>query len=151
MLKIFSKRALGFTLIQLLIIIVVVVVLAAVAAPRLLRQQERARRTEANNDLDTLGLALDIYANQNGTYPSTEQGLKALWEKPIIPPVPTSWSGPYGDLDKPILEDPWGNDYVYIYPGRRNKYDYDLVSYAKDGISGGSGDNEDIVNWTEED
>ena len=139
----------GISLIQILIIIAVVVVLAFLAAPRILRQQEKARRTEATNDIDALGLALDIYANHSGTYPSTEQGLKALWEKPIILPTPANWLGPY--VDKPILEDPWDNSYVYVYPGRRNKHDYDLISYASDGMSGGKGDNEDIVNWTEED
>jgi len=148
MIKLYRGTSSGFTLIHLLIIIVVVVILAGVAAPRLLRQQEKGRRTTATNDIDALGLSLDIYANHNGTYPSTEQGLKALWEKPIIDPIPTNWQGPY--LDKPILKDPWGNDYIYIYPGRRNKNDYDLISYGKDNMYGGKGDNEDIVNWTEE-
>ncbi len=149
MLEIWRKGKSAFTLVQLLIIITVVVILAGVAAPRLLRQQEKARRTQATNDIDALGLALDSYANHNGTYPSTEQGLRALWEKPIIPPVPGNWQGPY--LDKPILQDPWENGYVYTYPGRHNKYDYDLLSYGKDGMVGGSGDSEDVVNWTEED
>ena len=149
MLKICRNGKSAFTLVQLLIIITVVVILAGVAAPRLLRQQEKARRTQATNDIDALGLAMDIYANHNGTYPSTEQGLKALWEKPIIPPVPSNWAGPY--LDKPILEDPWESKYVYIYPGRHNTHVYDLLSYGKDRIAGGKGDNEDIANWTEED
>jgi general secretion pathway protein G len=131
-----------------LIIIVVVVIIAIVAAPRLLRQQEKGKRTVATNDIDNLGLALDIYASQNGTYPSTEQGLRSLWEKPIIAPVPSKWQGPY--LDKPILKDPWDNNYIYIYPGKHDKHDYDLVSYGKDGSYGGKGDNEDINNWTEE-
>ena len=149
MLRNFRRGTSAFTLVQLLIVIAVVVVLAAVVAPRLLRQQEKARRTQAADDIDVLGLALDSYANHNGLYPSTEQGLKALWEKPIILPVPGNWAGPY--LEKPILKDPWGNDYVYIYPGRQNQYDYDLISYGKDGIGSGSGNSEDIVNWTEED
>jgi len=147
--KICRNGTSGFTLVHLLIVITVVVVLAGVAAPRLLRQQEKARRTQATNDIDALGLALDIYADHNGTYPSTEQGLKALWEKPIIPPVPGNWKGPY--LNKPILKDPWDDYYVYIYPGRHNKHDYDLLSYGKDRVAGGKGDSEDIVNWTEED
>ncbi len=125
-----------------------VVIIAVVAAPRLLRQQEKGKRTIATNDIDNLGLALDIYASQNGTYPSTEQGLRSLWEKPIIAPVPSKWQGPY--LDKPILKDPWDNNYIYIYPGKHDKHDYDLVSYGKDGAYGGKGDNEDINNWTEE-
>lgn len=149
MLKMCRNGTSAFTLVQLLIIIVVVVILAAVAAPRLLKQQEKARRTQATNDIDELGFALDRYANHNSSYPSTEQGLKALWEKPIVPPIPSSWQGPY--LSKPILIDPWERNYVYTYPGRHNRYDYDLLSYAKDGIAGGKGDNEDIVNWTEED
>ncbi len=149
MMKICRNRTSAFTLVQLLIVIVVVVVLAAVAAPRFLKQQEKARRTQATNDIDALGFALDRYANHNSAYPSTEQGLKALWEKPIVSPIPGDWQGPY--MDKPILEDPWENDYEYIYPGRHNKHDYDLIAYGKDGITGGGGDNEDIVNWTEED
>ena len=149
MLRKLHRSTSAITLVQILIIIVVVVVLAAVAAPRLLKQQEKTRRTQATNDIDNLGFALDMYANHNGAYPSTEQGLKALWEKPIIPPIPGNWNGPY--LEKPILSDPWGNNYVYIYPGRRNQHDYDLASYGKDGLMGGKGDNEDITNWTEDD
>ena len=149
MLKKCLKRTSGISLVQILIIVAVVLILAGVAAPRLLRQQERARRTQATNDIDALGLELDRYANNNGVYPSTEQGLKALWEKPIIPPIPGNWLGPY--LDKPIIKDPWGNSYVYIYPGSHNKYDYDLLSYGKDGLAGGSGESEDITNWTDED
>ena len=149
MLRYLRKNTSAFSLVHLLIIIAVVVVLAAVAAPRLLKQQEKARRTQATEHIETIGMALDIYADNNGTYPSTEQGLKALWEKPIVAPIPGSWSGPY--LDEPILKDPWENKYVYIYPGRHNKHDYDLVSYGKDGFAGGKGDNEDINNWTEED
>jgi len=148
MLKIYRGKTSGFSLIHLLIIIVVVVAIAVVAAPRLLRQQERAKRTTATNDIDALGLALDIYASHNGSYPSTEQGLKALWEKPIVAPIPSNWQGPY--LDKPILKDPWGKEYIYIYPGKHNKFDYDLLSYGKDSQYGGKGDNEDITNWTEE-
>jgi len=149
MLKICRKGTSAFSLVQLLIIITVLVILAGVGAPRLLKQQEKGRRTQASNDIDELGLALDIYANNTGAYPSTEQGLKALWEKPIIAPIPSKWIGPY--LDKPILEDPWGNGYVYIYPGRNNEFDYDLLSYGRDGFAGGEGDNEDTANWTEED
>jgi general secretion pathway protein G len=148
MLNLYRSKTSGFSLIHLLIIIVVVVIIAIVAAPRLLRQQEKGNRTIATNDIDNLGLALDIYASQNGTYPSTEQGLRSLWEKPIIAPVPSKWQGPY--LDKPILKDPWDNNYIYIYPGKHDKHDYDLVSYGKDGAYGGKGDNEDINNWTEE-
>ena len=148
MLNLYRSKTSGFSLIHLLIIIVVVVIIAVVAAPRLLRQQEKGKRTIATNDIDNLGLALDIYASQNGTYPSTEQGLRSLWEKPIIAPVPSKWQVPY--LDKPILKDPWDNNYIYIYPGKHDKHDYDLVSYGKDGAYGGKGDNEDINNWTEE-
>ena len=148
MLKLYRGKKSGFTLIHLLIIIVVVVIIAVIAAPRLLRQQEKGKRTTAASDIDNLGLALDIYASYNGTYPSTEQGLKSLWEKPIIAPIPSKWQGPY--LEKPILKDPWSNDYIYIYPGKHNKHDYDLLSYGKDNAYGGKGDNEDITNWTEE-
>ena len=144
-----SKQS-GLTLIQILVGVVVLGVIAAVVlAPRLLGQAGRALQTRAAEDIETLGIALDRYAQDSGDYPSTEQGLKALWEKPEEPPLPINWLGPY--IQIPITEDPWGNPYIYIRPGVHDRYGYDLISFGSDGLEGGSGENEDVVSWIRRD
>ena len=79
----------------------------------------------------------------NGTYPTTEQGLSALKQKPSMSPIPTNWKAPYL---KKTPKDPWGNEYIYVQPGLHNKDDYDLYSYGSDGIES----QDDIVNWETE-
>ena len=110
-----SKHA-GLTSIQILGVVVVLGIIAAVLfAPRLLGQAGRALQAQADADIETLGIALDRYAKDNGDYPSTEQGLKALWEKPEAPPIPINWLLPY--IQIPITKDPWGKP-LYLYPAR---------------------------------
>lgn len=141
-----KHRQTGFSSIHLLIIIVIaVIVIAVVLAPRIIRQRGKEFYAKASEDIETIGIALDTYAKDNGVYPSTEQGLKALWEKPEEPPYPTNWISAY--LDEPIIKDPWGREYIYICPGIHNKYGYDLISFGSDGREGGRGDAEDIVSW----
>ena len=109
-----SKQA-GLTSIQILVVVIVLGIIAAVVlAPRLLGQAGRALQAQAAEDIETLGIALDRYAKDNGDYPSTEQGVKALWEMPEAPPRPLNWVEPY--IQIPITEDPWGNPYVYVRP-----------------------------------
>lgn len=144
-----SKQS-GLTLVQILIVVVILAVIAAVLlAPRLLGQAGRALQTRAAEDIETLGIALDRYAKDNGDYPSTEQGLKALWEYPEKPPTPIYWLGPY--IQIPITEDPWGKPYIYIRPGVHDPYGYDLLSFGSDGVEGGSGEAEDVVSWIRRD
>ena len=144
-----SKQS-GLTLVQILIVVVILAVIAAVLlAPRLLGQAGRALQTRAAEDIETLGIALDRYAKDNGDYPSTEQGLKALWEYPEKPPIPIYWLGPY--IQIPITEDPWGKPYIYIRPGVHDPYGYDLLSFGSDGVEGGSGETEDVVSWIRRD
>ena len=143
-------RQSGLTLTQVLIVLVVVGVIAAVIlAPRLLGQAGRALQTRAAEDIETLGIALDRYAKDNGDYPSTEQGLKSLWESPEEPPLPINWLGPYMQI--PIMKDPWGNPYIYIRPGVHDEYGYDLISFGSDGMEGGTGEAEDVVSWIRRD
>ena len=80
-----------------------------------------------------------------GRYPSTEQGLAALWETPMTEPRPNNWRGPY--LRKAVPNDPWGNPYVYMSPGENSKQGYDLMSYGADGQPGGEDDDADVTNW----
>jgi len=141
-----DHRQCGLTSTQMLIVIAVIGIVAAViVAPRLLGQAGKAQQAQAVEEIETIGIALDRYAKDNGDYPSTEQGLAALWENPDKPPLPISWKGPY--LEIPITQDPWGNDYIYIRPGIHNRYGYDLISFGSNGQEGGSGDAEEIVSW----
>ncbi|MDA1190461.1 MAG: type II secretion system major pseudopilin GspG [Candidatus Poribacteria bacterium] len=127
------------------ILILVVLVGGGVAAARFVQRGETETRQHAIDEIEEIEFALDRYARSNGDYPSTEQGLSALWERPTGFPAPTNWTGPY--LTRPILTDPWGNPYVYQRPGRNDRYTYDLFSYGADGVEGGRGENEDIVSW----
>ena len=134
----------GFTLIEVLVVIVVIAILATFVAPDLFRNVGDARVAAARTQIETLGTALDAYRLDNGSYPSTAQGLGALWERPTIAP-PANWKSPY--LRKAVPEDPWGHAYVYLSPGRVNPQSYDLLSYGADGRVGGEGENADVVSW----
>lgn len=134
----------GFTFIEIMAVVVIISILVALVAPRLVGRTEEAKRQAAKADIEAnITLALDLYALDTGTYPTTEQGLVALVTKPSIAPIPEGWKGPY--LKKGIPKDPWGRAYLYRYPGEVNKEDYDLYSYGADGVEGGE---DDVVNWT---
>ena len=136
----------GFTLIELLVVIVIIGVLAAVVAPRFLGRTDQAKVAAAQAQIENLSLALDSYQLDTGEYPSTQQGLAALLDKPSGTPEAKGWRGPY--LKKKTLpDDPWGNPYVYVSPGKENPKEYDLVSYGRDGREGGDEDDADIVSW----
>jgi len=130
----------GFTLLELLVVIVIIGLLAGFVAPRYFSQVGKSEVQMARAQIDAFEKALDQYRLDTRRYPSTEQGLKALIERPVNEP---QWNGPY--LRKEIPLDPWGRPYVYKAPG--TKGDFDLVSYGKDGQSGGSGEAADITNF----
>jgi len=138
------RRRAGFTLIEILVVIVVIAILATLVAPNIFQHVGAAKSATAKSQIEMLGAALDAYRLDNGKYPTTEQGLGALWEKPTIDP-PVNWRAPY--LRKPVPEDPWGRPYVYIFPGQVNTQGYDLVSYGQDGKPGGEGEDADILSW----
>lgn len=141
-----KKKQFGITSTQLLIALaVIIIIVAVIVAPRILKQSAKALHAHAADDIEALGVSLDRYAKDNGDYPSTEQGLRALWEKPELPPRPYNWLGPY--IEVPITQDPWGNEYVYIRPGLHNRYGYDLISFGSDKREGGRGDAEDVTNF----
>lgn len=138
------RRPNAFTLIEVLVVIVVIAILATLVAPSLFRNVGDARVATARTQIETFGTSLDAYRLDNGTYPTSSQGLSALWERPSVDP-PANWKGPY--LRKAVPKDPWGHDYVYQSPGRVNPSSYDLVSFGADGRAGGEGDNADIQSW----
>ncbi len=134
----------GFTLIELMLVVIIISILSAMVVPRLVGRSREARIAAVRADIESnIALALDMYELDNGTYPTTEQGLVGLARKTTMAPAPPNWKGPY--LRK-TPKDPWGNDYVYACPGLHNKDDYDLFSYGPDGIES----QDDIVNWETE-
>lgn len=138
------RRPSGFTLIEILVVIVVIAILATLVAPNIFQHVGAAKDATAKSQIEMLGAALDAYRLDNGRYPTTEQGLAALWEKPTSDP-PANWRSPY--LRKPVPLDPWGRAYVYTAPGQVNPQGYDLLSYGADGKPGGDGEDADILSW----
>jgi len=136
-----SVRQRGFTLLELLVVMVIIGLLASYVAPRFFDQIGKSEIKAARAQLDALDKALATYRLDTGHYPSTEQGLKALAERPSDE---AKWSGPY--LAKALPPDPWGHAYVYRLPGDAG-HDYELLSYGKDGQRGGTGENADISVW----
>ena len=136
---------LGFTLIEILIVITVIGLLAALVGPRILGRVSEAKSATAKAQLELLSVALDNYRLDNGSYPTTEQGLAALQEKPTRDPAPLNWRGPY--LKRTIPADPWGRPYIYRSPGEHDPGGKDLSSLGKDGQPGGEGENADITSW----
>ena len=133
----------GFTLLELVVVIIVLGLLAAIVAPQILGRVSDARTTAAQTQVELFGTALDNYRLDNGSYPTTEQGLSALREKPTRAPVPTNWRGPYLRKDVPL--DPWGKAYIYRSPGERNASGYDVMSLGRDGKAGGEGEDKDVI------
>jgi general secretion pathway protein G len=134
------QRQSAFTLIELLLVLVILAVLAAVVVPKFTNRTEQARITAAKTDISMLETALDTFEVDNGRYPSNEEGLQALVTAPSNAP---NWKSPYL---KQMRNDPWGNAYVYRYPGTNNPNGYDLASLGPDGREGG----DDINNWSKQ-
>ncbi|MBI3346938.1 MAG: type II secretion system major pseudopilin GspG [Burkholderiales bacterium] len=134
-------RQTGFTLLELLVVMVIIGLLASYVGPRFFGQIGKSEIKAARVQLDALDKALAAYRLDVGAYPSTEQGLKALVERPNDE---VKWSGPY--LSKAVPSDPWGRPYAYSLPGD-NGHDYELSSFGKDGQRGGTDENADISVW----
>jgi len=135
----------GFTLIEILVVIIVLGLLAALVGPRILGRVSEAKSATARTQIELFGLALDNYRLDNGAYPTTEQGLAALQEKPTRDPLPLNWRGPYLKRDVPL--DPWGRPYLYKCPGEHTPSGYDLSTLGHDGQVGGEGEDADITSW----
>lgn len=133
-----AQPAAGFTLIEILVVVVIIGILGAVIVPNLLGRPDQARVTAAESDLRNLGNALDIYRLDNFQYPSTEQGLEALVQRPSGFPEPKNYN-PEGYI-KTLPTDPWGSPYVY----ERTANGFALYSLGADGSEGGDGLNADI-------
>jgi len=135
-----KRRENGFTLIEILVVIIIIGLLAALVGPRLFGKVSTAKLSAAKAQIELFGTALDTFRLDVGKYPTTEEGLKALREKPS---GVEGWNGPY--LPKEIPLDPWKKPYIYKSPGEHG--DYDLISYGLDGVEGGEGESQDVVSW----
>jgi general secretion pathway protein G len=132
-------RQAGFTLLELLVVVAIIGLLAGYVGPRYFAQIGKSERQTAVAQIQAFEKALDQYRLDTGRYPTSEQGLKALVARPESE---AKWNGPYLQKDPPV--DPWGNAYLYRAPGE--KFEFDLVSYGKDGRPGGEAEDTDIRN-----
>lgn len=132
------RRQQGFTLVEMLLVLVILAVLAAIVIPKMSGRSLQAKITAAKADISGLELALDAFEVDTGGYPAGNNGLSALTDEPS---GTQNWKGPY--LKKTPL-DPWGNAYIYSYPGKNNPKGYDISSMGQDMRPGGD---DDITNW----
>lgn len=142
-LKLSARAARGFTLIEILVVLVIIGLLIGIVAPNVIGEADKARVKTVFADFNRLESALKMYKLDNYNYPSSEQGLQALVEKPTLEPLPRAWKKD-GYLDR-MPKDPWGNDYQYLSPGEHGAFD--LYSLGADGVPGGDGSNADFGNW----
>ena len=137
-----KRQRSGFTLLELVVVIIVLGLLAGIVAPQIIGRLSEAKSTTAKAQIEALSVALDGYRLDNGSYPTTEQGLAALRERPTRAPIPANWRGPY--LRKAVPLDPWGRPYIYRAPGEKNPGAFDLESLGRDGKAGGEGEDADL-------
>ncbi|GAA5216550.1 type II secretion system major pseudopilin GspG [Corallincola platygyrae] len=143
----FEKRNTGFTLLEVMVVIVILGILASLVVPNLLGNKEKADTQKVISDITALEQTLDMYKLDNAMYPTTEQGLEALVDKPTSAPEPRKYRE--DGYIKRLPKDPWGNEYMYLSPGERGKYD--LYSLGSDGEEGGEGTAADIGSWNLQD
>ena len=143
----------AFTFVETLAVLAIMAVLTAGCTVSIARLVSTARKTSARNQIEQFGAALQTYFLDCGRFPTTEQGLNALWEKPVFYPVPEGWDGPY--LERKPGKDPWGTDFEYISAESSPmpsevpaNLPYVLISYGADKTKGGSEGGDDIVSWT---
>ena len=133
----------GFTLVEIMVVVVIIGILGALVVPKLMGRTGESRVTAAKVDISTLNQALKLYKLDNQRYPTTDQGLQALIQKPTSGPAANGWKAG-GYLEK-LPKDPWGNPYQYLSPGMHGEVD--VFSFGADGQPGGEGEDADVGSW----
>jgi general secretion pathway protein G len=144
-----ERRRRGFTLIEIMAVVLIIGLLTTIVGAVVFSQVDSARVTTARTQIKQIEAALDFYRLDNGRYPTSEQGLEALVQRPAIAPEPRNYreEGYLSGGSVPL--DPWGIDYEYESPGTHNTRGFDLWSLGADSAPGGEGTDADIPNWTE--
>ncbi|MFD2179141.1 type II secretion system major pseudopilin GspG [Veronia pacifica] len=142
-----QRRQQGFTLLEIMVVVVIIGILMSLVVPNLLGSKDQADKQKAIADITTLESSLDMYYLDNSTYPTTDQGLEALVNKPTSTPEPRTYRD--GGYIKRLPKDPWGNEYQYLNPGENGKID--IFTLGADGQEGGDGTSQDIGNWNMQD
>lgn len=137
------RAARGFTLIEIMVVVAILGILAALVVPKIMGRPDEARIVAARQDIAAIRQALNLYRLDNQRYPTTEQGLQALVEKPATSPIPANWKA--GGYLERLPKDPWGAPYQYLNPGLRGEVD--IYSLGADGATGGAGNDADIGSW----
>lgn len=136
-----TRRHGGFTLLELLVVLGIIAMLAGIVGPQVMKHMGASKTKAARVQIEDLAASLDMYKLDEGRYPTAQQGLSALVEKPADA---KRWNGPYLRKDK-IPQDPWNQDYHYVFPGQHGKFD--LYSFGADEKEGGEGEDQDINSW----
>ncbi len=140
-----AVRAAGFSLIEIMVVLVIIGLLVSIVAPNVLNRADDARVQKVQADFAAIATSLKIYRLDNYNYPTTEQGLDALVDKPSIDPIPGNWKK--GGYLEQLPVDPWGRPYLYLSPAEFGDGDYDIYSLGADGVTGGEDQNADIGSW----
>ena len=138
-----SRVTRGFTLIEIMVVVAILGILAALVVPKIMGRPDEARIVAAKQDIAAIRQALNLYRLDNVRYPTTEQGLQALVERPASGPIPANWKT--GGYLERLPNDPWGAPYQYLNPGLRGEVD--VFSLGADGAPGGEGNNADSGSW----
>ncbi len=138
------SRHAGFTLIEILVVILIITVLASIVSLNLMRKPGEARVAAAKMQIKQLQTALHVYRTEQGRLPTQAQGLEALVKKPTIEPIPPRYPVEGYLENRSLPRDPWGNEYIYLQPGR-NGETFEIISYGADGEPGGTAEAGDIT------
>jgi len=130
----------GFTLVELIVVVIIIGLLSGLVLPQFIKQSEKATAKAAKAQIELLGTALDTFRLDVSRYPTTQEGLQGLTQRPG---GVDRWDGPY--LKKDVPNDPWGKPYIYKSPGDHGPYD--ILSYGADGVPGGEGNDRDVASW----
>ena len=145
-----TRRTFAFTLIEIMAVVLIIGLLGGIVGAVVFGQVDKARVATAKTQIKQIESALEFYRLDNARYPSTEQGLRALVQKPSGEPQPKNYR-PEGYLQGgAVPPDPWGEQYQYRSPGEHNTYSFDLWSFGADGKPGGSDNDSDLGNWASE-